>query len=91
MMSEQSRNPLGRCYITEGVLNALQKSNQEPGKFLRRHANGDRGKLSGDAEDKHPAVGGGRVVSVYETSSGEEIWAITEKSGFTALLLPNEY
>ena len=86
--------PLGRVVATPGALAALQSSGEAPEKFLRRHASGDWGEV--DAEDERAndqAVGHGlRILSVYETATGERLWIITEADrSSTTLLLPDEY
>ena len=61
---------------------------------LRRHAEGDWGKVSPeDARANEQALRGGlRLLSSYESHSGETFWIITEADrSATTILLPADY
>ena len=88
------RFPLGQVVSTPGALAALEESGESPSAFLNRHVTGDWGdvcdedKLANDEALKD----GSRILSAYETSKGEKLWAITEADrSSTCILLPSEY
>lgn len=98
------RFSLGQIVATPGAIDALEKSNQTPLEFIRRHIAGDWGDLCD--EDKnlndeaiaHEETANtdndlrGRVLSVYHTKLGEKLYVITEwDRSSTCLLLPSEY
>jgi hypothetical protein len=87
--------PLGRVFGTMGALYAFaQALDEEPNKFLTRHANGEWGEVDDhDRKANEYALEHGlRVMSVYTLSSGERIWIITEADRrSTTILLPSEY
>ena len=88
--------PLGKTYCTMGALFAFtQALDEEPDKFLARHANGgDWGELSeSDRQaNEHAVANGLRVLSAYTLRTGEKIWIITEADrSSTTILLPEEY
>jgi len=78
-----------------GALYAFaQALDEEPNKFLTRHANGEWGEVDDhDRKANEYALEHGlRVMSVYTLSSGERIWIITEADRrSTTILLPSEY
>ena len=85
---------LGRTVATPGALRLLEEAGQGPAEFLNRHHRGDWGDVcgeDGEAND-HALKSGGRLLSVYRTSQGAEIWIITEADrSATTLLLPDDY
>jgi hypothetical protein len=87
--------PLGEVFCTMEALYAFaQNLDEEPNKFLDRHASGDWGELDEhDRKANEYAVENGlRVLSAYTLSSGERIWIITEADrSSTCILLPEEY
>lgn len=91
---------LGQIVATPGALTALERSNETPMTFLKRHLFGDWGDLcKEDAALNDQAItneGDGekqqRVLSSYKTSKGDKIWIITEwDRSVTTILLPSEY
>jgi len=86
--------PLGKVFCTMGALCAFaQALDEEPDKFLARHANGDWGDLSeSDRQANEHAVGHSlRVLSAYRLRTGEKIWIITEADrSVTTFLLPED-
>ena len=91
---------LGKTVITPGAIEALNKSNQLPDIFLKRHITGDWGDIClEDADLNNEAIVNEgnidkqmRVMSVYKTNKNETIWIITEwDRSVTTLLLPCEY
>ena len=86
--------PLGQIVATPGALAALEKSSEEPGTFLTRHACGDWGDLSEEdrKENEFSLAHGFRLLSSYKLRNGTKLWIITEADrSSTTLLLPNEY
>ncbi len=85
--------PLGRVVATPGALEVLAPD-EEPIILLQRHASGDWGDVPpGDARENRFSVKHGyRILSSYETASGEKVWIITEADrAATCILLPSEY
>jgi hypothetical protein len=86
--------PLGQVVATPGALAAIEKSGQQPGEFLARHAAGDWGDLNKHdvAENEFSLQHGFRLLSAYHTSADEKLWVITvaDRSS-TCILLPEEY
>ena len=91
---------LGQVVSTPGAIECLTRSNQLPHEFLIRHQTGDWGIVCNDdkkANDMAVEFEGdpdkqGRVLSAYQTSSGDKIWIITEwDRSYTTILLPGEY
>ncbi len=91
---------LGQMVATPGAIAALQKSGDDPAKFIERHRIGDWGDMP--AEDKtlndNAIAHEGdrdhqdRVMSSYLTSANEKLWVITEwDRSVTTILLPSEY
>lgn len=84
----------GRIVATPDALTALERVNQSPAEFLRRHAAGDWGELDSHdiAENEYSLTHGFRLLSRYRTTAGETLWIITEADrSVTTLLLPEEY
>lgn len=85
---------LGQVVATPGALDVLDKSGQAPSEFLNRHVRGDWGDLCDeDRESNQLALTDGtRLLSAYQTTTGEKLWVITEADrSSTCLLLPSEY
>src|SRR4051812_10436417 len=90
---------LGRIVATPGAMEAFERNNQAPHKFLGRHLIGDWGEL--DEEDKNAndrAVrDGSRILSAYLLNDGTKFWIITEavdddgQRESSCILLPSEY
>jgi hypothetical protein len=86
--------PLGQIVATPGALAALARAQQPPTCFLARHASGDWGELEPTdvAENEYSITHGFRLLSSYQTNTGEKLWIITEADrSATTLLLPEEY
>jgi hypothetical protein len=89
----------GRLAATPGALEALARSGQTADFFLDKHLCGDWGCVSaGDRSLNDQAVAdGSRILSVYRTLTGVEVWVITEATddqgqrAATTILLPDEY
>ena len=79
---------------TPGALSALEKAEQLPAEFLDRHVNGDWGDVpEADKQENELSVEQGfRILSVYTTSAGDQIWILTEADrSATTIMLPSEY
>jgi hypothetical protein len=85
----------GQVVATPGALKAIRSSGQSPIDFLRRHITGDWGEQLDGHDLKQNQIAlreGGRLMSAYQTRSGEDIWIITEcDRSATNILLPSEY
>ena len=82
----------GRLYITANAARTLPDT--EVLNALTRHATGDWGLLdTHDRQQNERALRqGGRLFSVYQTSSGQRFYVITESSrDLTTVLLPEDY
>lgn len=84
----------GRIVMTQGAVQALEKSGDLPEMFLDRHVSGDWGNIP--AEDipmnQEGVKDKGMILSSYKTSAGDRIWVITDPGhATTTLLLPEEY
>jgi hypothetical protein len=93
-MSAKPLFPLGRIISTPGVLEAFQKSGEEPATYIDRHVCGDWGEL--DPHDKalndRGVDGGDRIFSSYRLKDRTKVWIITEHDrSVTTVLLPDEY
>ena len=89
-----ARFPLGQTVITPRATDALETAGQTAIQFLRRHMAGDWGELSADdvKENELSLEQGFRLLSSYQTTTGERIWIITEADrSATTILLPIEY
>ena len=90
---------LGATVATPGALAALEASGQGPAFFLDRHVFGDWGSVGDDDGRLNDAAlkDGGRLLSVYRTLKGANIWVLTEaaddrgRRAATTILLPDEY
>jgi hypothetical protein len=79
---------------TPGALAAIEKSGQQPGDFLARHASGDWGDVPPEdiKENELSLKHDWRLLSAYTRKSGTKIWVITEADrSSTCILLPEEY
>ena len=86
--------PLGQTFMTSGVREAFEESNQTANEFLARHQSGDWGIVCKDdkRENDFSVKEGFRILSAYKTSKGEKLWIITEADrSSTTILLPSEY
>ncbi len=90
---------LGQTLATPGALKACREAGQDPSDLFRRHSLGDWGELCDDDKLANDAdvEDGGQLLSVYELSTGETVWVISDPvaSGqdrqTTTLLLPDDY
>ena len=85
--------PLGNIVATPGALEAFERNNQLPIKFLARHLLGDFGDLGEDEvrANNYAILNDLRVLSAYTLQNGTKIWIITEGSReYTTILLPSE-
>ena len=85
---------LGRVVATPGALEKLAESSEHAAKFLRQHHAGKWGDVCEDdaAANEQALDDGERVMSVYHTAKGENLYVITEADrSSTCLLLPEEY
>ena len=90
---------LGRTVATPGALDVIEAAGQEPGFFLEMHATGNWGSVDvDDARANDVAIRTGeRLLSVYQTLRGVEVWVLTEAAddegirAATTILLPDEY
>ena len=85
--------PLGRVVIAEQADDVI-KERHEILQSLQRHALGDWGDIHKNdiGLNEEALVQGGRLLSVYYTSSGTRFWIITEADrSATTVLLPEEY
>ncbi len=86
--------PLGEIYLTIGVQEALEESNQMPNEFLAKHQSGNWGLVCEDdkKENELSVKEGFRILSAYKTDRDVKIWVITEADrSSTTVLLPSEY
>jgi len=86
------RFALGRLCVTPKAADALPP--EELFRAVARHARGDWGLLqTPDRQQNEEALRhGGRLVSVYQSRSGQRLYVITEASrDLTTVLLPEEY
>lgn len=91
----------GNLVVTTNCLAKLEGDNEfdETRQFLIRHISGDWGDLCEEDKqvNKMSLETGARLMSTYKTSSGTEVWVITDAvapSGHretTTILLPEDY
>jgi len=90
---------LGKTVATPGALEALEAAGQEPSFFIDKHVSGDWGSVDADdgrANDE-ALTSGERLLSVYRTLLGVEVWVMTEATddegvrAATTILLPEDY
>jgi hypothetical protein len=89
-----AKREVGKCVVTPGAIQALEKTGESPTTFLGRHASGDWGELPD--EDHQPnesaRIDGERVFSAHTLLDGTKIWVITVSDrSLTTILLPDEY
>lgn len=88
---------LGQVIATPAALKAIRESGEEPARFLERHAQGDWGALFDEERRRNEAAikSGGRIVSVYRTGNGVQLWVVTDAAKgtgrrTTTISLPSE-
>ena len=85
---------LGQACATPGALDALEKNQQDPARFLARHVTGDWLEMCAQDQqtNSEALIHGARVFSAYAMNDGKKLWVITESDrSVTTLLLPSEY
>ena len=85
---------LGQLVATPGALAALERNQQMPGEFLKRHINHEWGDLDNNdkRENDYSVTHDFRILSAYTLKDGTRIWIITEADrSSTTILLPSEY
>ncbi len=91
---------LGSVVATPSALAALEKSEQTPLEFIKRHSRGDWGDELCEEDRRlndEALVAGSRLLSAYKLKTGVKIWVITEAADedgnrvATTILLPDEY
>ncbi len=83
---------VGQLGITPGAQELIPSNEVQAA--LNRHASGDWGKVceEDNAQNKWALENEARLMSVYESESGESFWIITEADrSSTTILLPSEY
>lgn len=88
------RFPLGRLYLTQGAIEALEDASQSPQEFISRHARLERGELCDEdhRENQFSVDKPLRIFSAFKTANGIKIWIISEADrSATTILLPSEY
>ena len=88
------RFPLGRLFLTQGAIEALDESGQSAKEFINRHSRLDRGELCEEdyRENLFSVDKALRIFSAYKTAKGVKIWIVTEADrSATTALLPSEY
>lgn len=77
-----ARFELGRMFMTQGVIEALEEAGQSPQEFISRHARLEQGELSDEDHkenlfsiDKYL-----RIFSAFRTGKGEKIWVIQKQT-----------
>ena len=91
---------LGRTVVaTPAAIAAVEAAGQDASFLLQKHASCDYGEVdAADARANDAAIqSGGRLLSVYRTLLGVEVWVMTEEADddggrvATTILLPDEY
>jgi len=88
------RFPLGALYITEGVLDLIERHGVDVAALIIRHLTGDWGDMDSHdrAHNDHALLTGTRLLSAYRVGETETVWIITEPGRTeTTVLLPDEY
>jgi hypothetical protein len=88
------RFSLGRMFLTQGAIEALEEAGQSPDEFISHHARPEQGELC-DADHKENLFSVDkplRIFSAFKTAQGVKLWVITEADrSATTILLPSEY
>jgi hypothetical protein len=85
---------LGQVVATPSAIETLERNQQSPITFVRRHGKGDWGELDAHdvVENEYALTHGLRLLSAYTLRDGTRIWIITEADrSATTILLPAEY
>ncbi len=100
MTASTRKLSLGQVVATPGALAELEKSEQTPLEFIKRHSRGDWGDELCEEDRRlndEALVDGSRLLSAYKLNTREKIWVITEAAdedgnrAATTVLLPDEY
>lgn len=89
-----ARFPLGRLYLTQGAIEALEDAGQSAQDFISRHVRLEQGELCDEdhRENLFSVDKPLRIFSAFKTARDEKLWVITEADrSSTTALLPNEY
>jgi hypothetical protein len=92
--SGTARFPLGRLYLTQGAIEALEDAGQSAQDFISRHVRLEQGELCTEdhRENLFSMDKALRIFSAFKTVRGEKLWLITEADrSATTILLPSEY
>jgi hypothetical protein len=84
---------LGRVITTPAAEKLLEEAGTPAEEFLARHRNGDCGDFDKADRDEHwrALVERYRFISVYRTSTGSNVWIITERDrGVTTIFVSGE-
>lgn len=90
----KSKFSLGHIVATPGALAELNRSGDNPARYLARHQSGDWGDVPPEdaAENELSLRQGFRILSSYRLRTGTKIWILTEADrSATTILLPEEY
>jgi hypothetical protein len=82
---------VGWMVLTPGALMTLLESGEDPKTFIYRHIQGDWGEVGPEewARNEYAVTQGGRLVSVYHTRHGREVWLVTEANRYaTTIRIP---
>jgi hypothetical protein len=85
--------PLGQIGITEGAVEALERTNIMATSIVQRHVMGDWGDVTDQDKSSNELAleMGGRILSSYRLPDRTEIWVTTEPDrSATTVLLPGE-
>jgi hypothetical protein len=88
------RFPLGRLFLTQGAIEALEEASQSPQDFISRHVRLEQGELCNDdhRENIYSVDKQLRIFSAFKTANGVKLWVITEADrSATTILMPSEY
>ena len=83
---------LGRVVITRNALDKVPPLDVQNG--IRRHTRGDWGDLVDEdrLSNERALVDDGQLLSVYQATTGQRFWIITEwDRSATTILLPEDY
>ncbi len=88
------RFPLGELYITEGIVDLIERQGVDIAALIVRHLRGDWGDMDSHdrAHNDHALLTGDRLLSAYRVAETETVWIITESGRLeTTVLVPDEY
>ena len=91
-LDQSPRFPLGRVVVTHRASTVIPR--EDVLAALERFACGDWGEVDRHdaAQNEQALQDGGRLLSVFHSSSGASFWIITEMDrSVTSVILPDEY